>query len=63
VVIGQGGLQESDGALFSLVRHDLGESEARGVVDADMDALPADAAAVALAGAVAGDAVADLTVS
>ena len=29
------------------------------VVDADMDELPADAAAVALAGAVAGDAMAD----
>ena len=39
--------------------HDLAEGDARGIVDADMDELPADAAAVALAGAVAGDAVAD----
>src|SRR5713101_1273823 len=59
MVVGQGCLQEGDGALFFLIRHDLGEGEARGVVDADMDELPADAAAVALAGAVAGDAVAD----
>src|SRR6266851_1358594 len=59
VVVGQGCLQEDDGALFFLIRHDPGEGEARGGVDADMDEYPADAAAVALAGAVAGDAMAD----
>src|SRR3970282_2060145 len=52
------GLEEGDGAPFLLVGHDLGEGDARGVVDADMDKFPADAAAVALAGAIAGDAVA-----
>jgi hypothetical protein len=30
-------------ALFALVGHDLHESNARGIVDADMDELPADA--------------------
>ena len=45
---------------LALGLHDLAEGDARGVVDADMDELPADAAAVALAGAVAGDAMADL---
>src|SRR5229473_6898537 len=59
LIVGQGCLQEGGGALFLLVGHDLGESDARGVVDADMDKLPADAAAVALAGAVAGDAMTD----
>jgi hypothetical protein len=59
LVVGQGCLQEGGGALFLLIGHDLRESDARSVVDADMDKLPADATAVALAGAVAGDAVAD----
>ena len=35
------------------------EKASGGVVDADMDELPADAAAVALAGAIAGDAMAN----
>lgn len=47
------------GALSLLVRHDLRESEARGVIDADVNELSADAAAVALAGAVAGNAMTD----
>src|SRR5258708_3075640 len=59
LVVGQGCLQEGDGALFLLVGHDLAEGQARGIVDGDVDELPADAAAVALAGAVAGDAVTD----
>ena len=59
VVVGDGGLEERSGALFLLVGPDLREGEARGVVDRDMDELPADAAAVALAGAVAGDAMAN----
>jgi len=55
LVVGQGRLQEGDGAPFLLVGHDLGEGD--GVVNADMDEFPAAAAAVG--GAVAGDAVAD----
>ena len=51
-------MQEGDGALLALVGQDLGEGDARGVVEADVDELPAGAAA--LAGALAGDAVADL---
>src|SRR5829696_425666 len=35
VVIGDGGLEEGDRALRLLVRHDHGEGDARGVVDAD----------------------------
>ena len=58
-VVGDGGLEEGDGALLLLVGQDLAEGDARGVVDADVDELPADAAALALAGAIAGDAMAD----
>ena len=56
-IVGQGGLQEGDRALLPLVGQDLGEGDARGVVEADVDELPAGAAA--LAGTLAGDAVAD----
>jgi len=59
VVVGQRCLQEGCGALLLLIGHDLGEGDTRGVVNTDMDELPADAAAVALAGAVAGDAMTD----
>src|SRR5579863_5290848 len=63
LVIGEGSVQEGDSALFRLIGHDLGEGDARGVVDADMDKLPtqplAAAATVALAAAIAGDAMAD----
>ena len=59
-IIGQGGLEKGDGAFLLFVRHDFGEGEARGVVDADMDELPSDAAAVGLAAAITGDAMADL---
>ena len=46
-------------ALSFFVGQDLREGDARGIVDGHMDELPADATAVALAGAVTGDAVAD----
>jgi hypothetical protein len=36
-------LQEGDSALFALISHDLHEGNAGGIVDADMDELPADA--------------------
>jgi hypothetical protein len=54
-VIGDGGFQEGRGADGFLVWLDLRESGARSIVDADMDELPADAAALAIA--VTGDAV------
>src|SRR5579862_2338855 len=58
-VVGHCGVEEGDGAFLFLVGHDLGEGDARGVVDADMDELPAEALAattpVALAAAIAGD--------
>jgi hypothetical protein len=48
-VIGDGGFQEGRGADGFLVWLDLRESGARSIVDADMDELPADAAALAFA--------------
>jgi hypothetical protein len=42
-VIGINSFEEGDGALLALVGHDFGESDARGIVDADVDELPADA--------------------
>src|SRR5262249_54082499 len=62
-VIGQSGLEEGVGAALLLVGHDLGEGDARVVVDGDMDELPAEPFApcspIALPSAIAGDAVAD----
>jgi hypothetical protein len=62
-IVGQGGLQEGDCALLCLIRHDLREGDPRGIIDADVDELPAEALAtpapIALAAAIAGDAVAD----
>ena len=55
----QGVVEESHGAFLALVGHDGGEGQARGVVDGDVEVLPAGAALPALAAAVAGDAVAD----
>jgi len=43
------------GMLF--VRHDPGESAARGIVDANMGELPSATAMIALACAIAGDAM------
>src|ERR1700750_1045973 len=59
-VVGDGGLEEGCSASLALVGLYLGEGDARSVVDADMDELPADAACIALTGSVAGDAMADL---
>ena len=53
-------LEEGDGAVRLLVGFDFGESDPGMVVDTDVDELPADAAAIALSGPIAGDAVADL---
>jgi hypothetical protein len=58
-VVGHGRLEEGHRATGLLIGLDLGEGDPGMVVDADMDELPADAAAVALARTVAGDAMAD----
>src|SRR3954469_19189787 len=58
-VVGDRGLEEGDRALLLLVRKDLREGHAGGVVDADGDELPSDAPALALPRSVAGDAMAD----
>src|SRR5260370_34820279 len=58
--MGDGGVEEGEGGGCAVGLHDRGEGQARGVVDADMDELPADTGGVALALAVSGDAVADL---
>lgn len=39
-VISDDSFEEGDSALFALVRHDLDESDARGIIDADMEELP-----------------------
>lgn len=56
--------REGDGAFLFLVGQDLAEGDAGGIVNADVDELPAGAAftgrpVIALAGAIAGDAMAD----
>ena len=56
-IVGDGGLEKGDGAALAFGLHHSAEGDARGIVDADVDELPADAAVVALACAVAGDAV------
>ena len=38
--VGQGAFQEEDGALLAFIRHDLSESDPRGVINADVDELP-----------------------
>ncbi len=38
--VSQGAFQEEDGAVLAFIGHDLGEGEARGVIDADVDELP-----------------------
>jgi hypothetical protein len=50
--------QKGGGASLLLAGHNL-EGDARVIVDGDMDELPADAPAIALTFAIAGDAVAD----
>ena len=54
------GLEEGYGAFGFFVRQYPGESDAGMIVYADVDELPTDAPVVALAGAITGDAVADL---
>jgi hypothetical protein len=48
-MVGDGGVEKRHGALLGVIRHDLDEGDAGGIVDADMDELPADAAITALA--------------
>ena len=38
-IVSDGGLQKGNGAFLALVRHDLHESNARAVIDADVDEL------------------------
>jgi hypothetical protein len=61
--VADGSFEESDGAGFLFVGHDLAKGEARMIVDGNVDELPSGAgpcgALIGLAGAVAGDAVAD----
>lgn len=62
-IVGDGGLEESDSTSPFLVLHDLTEGDPGSIIDADMHVLPArppaTGAQVALAGSIAGDAVAD----
>src|SRR3954451_20367349 len=58
-VVGDRRLEEGDRALLLLVREDLREGHAGGVVDADVDERPSDAPALVLTGSIAGDAMAD----
>ena len=61
-VVSNGGLKEGDSGFFALISHDLHEGDARSIVDADMDALPADAmVTVDYAGLSSGDAMSDGT--
>lgn len=39
--VSQGSLEQEHGAVFALIRHDLSESQAGSIIDADMDILPA----------------------
>jgi hypothetical protein len=59
-VIGDSGLEEGNGAASAFGLHDPAEGDAGGVVEGNMDELPTDAAVVALAGPVTGDAMTDL---
>src|ERR1700749_741223 len=58
-VVSDSRLEEGNGVIGCLTGPDLGEGHAGMIVDADMDELPAEAAAMTVAGLVAGDAVAD----
>src|SRR4029077_2782307 len=51
--------QEGNCALLLLIWKDVGPRDAGVVIDGDVDELPADALAVAVAAATAGDAMAD----
>jgi hypothetical protein len=54
------GFEKRNSAAGLLIGQDLGEGNAGMVVNADVDELPADATAVALAGPIPGDPMADL---
>ncbi len=54
-VIGDGRLEEGDMRFAAFVGLDLGEGDARGIVDADMDELPSRCRGCCSAGAIAGD--------
>src|SRR5258708_3097590 len=62
-VVGESRLEERDGTVLSLGGHDLGEGDARVVVDRHMNELPAESFAprspITLSSAFASDAVAD----
>ena len=51
--------RKGDGAFLALVGKQFRIGQPRGVIDSDMHVFPADAALVALAGSIAGDAMAD----
>ena len=53
VIISHSRLEKGNGAIGLLIELDLGEGDAGMIVDTDVDELPADAAAVALASAIA----------
>src|SRR5258705_11595583 len=53
------GEEEGDGAFFLLIREDVGTGDPGMVVDSDVSILPAGALTAAMAGAPAGDAMAD----
>jgi hypothetical protein len=55
---GDGGTQESDGTGLGFIWQDVSEADAGSVVDTDVDEFPSDAARIALADAMAGDAMA-----
>ena len=59
----QTALEERDGISLSLAREQLGVGQARSVIDGDVEVFPTEpfafGAAIALAFAIAGDAVAD----
>lgn len=48
-IIGDGRIEKGNGAVLSLIRQDLREGDAGGIVDCDVNIFPADAAAVGLA--------------
>ncbi len=54
--VSQGAVEEGDGAGVALIGHDLGKSEARSVVDHDVDELPT--GSWSMVAAIAGDAMA-----
>ncbi len=56
--VGHGGLEEGDGTLLLLVGEDVDAGDAGMVVDGDVSELPTNAAMIALAAPISGDAVA-----